>query len=72
MFTGTYTALVTPFKGGNIDEVALASGPLNFNNPEGFENGFGDWYADGGIWETGKPLLGPPSAKSGNNSMTGR
>src|SRR6516162_3740547 len=23
MFTGTYTAIVTPFKGGNIDEVAL-------------------------------------------------
>jgi len=35
--------------GWYLDEIQVITGPLTFNNPETWENGIGDWYADGGI-----------------------
>jgi hypothetical protein len=34
-------------------------------NPEGFEGGWGDWYADNGVWEIGRPTSGPGGAHGG-------
>ena len=32
----------------------------------GFEEGWGDWYADNGVWEIGTPTAGPGAAHSGS------
>jgi uncharacterized repeat protein (TIGR01451 family) len=51
--------------GWYIDEVAVVTGALVFNNPEGWEQGIGDWSAERGTWEIGKPASG--TAYSGIN-----
>src|SRR6185436_15781785 len=38
-----------------IDEAALETGAMVLNSPEGFENGFGDWSVEGGVWQVGVP-----------------
>jgi len=53
--------------GWYIDDVSLISGPLHYNNPETWESGLGDWYADRGTWEIGAPTSGPGGAYSGQN-----
>ncbi|MFC2103385.1 choice-of-anchor J domain-containing protein [Bacteroidota bacterium] len=53
--------------GWYIDEISVITGPLNFNNPEGWESGLGDWYADRGTWEIGAPTSGPGGAYTGQN-----
>src|ERR1019366_2633488 len=53
--------------GWYLDDVALITGTPVLNNPEGFENGIGDWYAESGIWQVGVPTSGPGSAHSGTN-----
>ena len=42
-------------------------GPYVFNNPEGFELGFGDWSVDAGSWEVGIPNSGPNSSYNEQN-----
>ena len=54
--------------GWYVDEVTLVTGPfapLTPNVAESFEGGLGDWYVDGGTWETGTPTSGPNAAHSG-------
>jgi len=41
--------------GWYVDDVALVTGTPVFNNPEGFEGGIGDWYAENGTWQVGTP-----------------
>ena len=53
--------------GWYIDDISLVTGPDIFNNPESFENGIGDWYAQAGTWEVGNPTSGPGSPNSGSN-----
>jgi len=53
--------------GWYIDDVALITGSIVFNNPENFESGIGDWAAERGTWEVGKPTVGPSSAYSPPN-----
>ena len=55
--------------GWYVDDVALVTGTPVFNNPEGFEAGMGDWSAESGTWEVGKPSSGPASAHSGTNCV---
>jgi bacillopeptidase F (M6 metalloprotease family) len=50
--------------GWYIDDISLVTGPIVFNNPEGWENGLGDWSAESGTWEVGIPISGPGSAKN--------
>ena len=51
--------------GWYIDDVRLVTGPYQFNNPEGFESGWGDWSTEGGSWEVGTPTAGPGKAHTG-------
>lgn len=53
--------------GWYIDEVAVITSPLQFHNPETWESGLGDWYADFGFWEVGKPTAGPHNIYQGQN-----
>ncbi|GEM_PF-1410424 len=53
--------------GWYIDEIALVQGPIVFRNPENFEFGIGDWAAERGTWEVGKPTAGPDTAYSPPN-----
>ena len=53
--------------GWYIDEVEIVTGPLVYNNPEGFEGGLGDWSSERGTWQVGVPTSGPGNAFSGNN-----
>ena len=48
--------------GWYLDDVRLETGPMTFNSPEGFESGFGDWSAEGGVWQVGAPDSGPAAA----------
>ena len=54
-------------KGWLVDEVEIWKGVPQFNNPEDFEIGWGDWYAENGVWQIGVPTSGPGSAHSGTN-----
>ncbi len=56
--------------GWYIDDASLITGPYIFNNPESFEDGFGDWYVDGGTWGVGVPTSGPNSAHSGQKCVS--
>ena len=51
--------------GWYIDDVSITAGTPEFNNPENFESGIGDWNADNGLWEFGIPTVGPDSTHSG-------
>lgn len=53
--------------GWYVDDISITQGPLTINNPEGFEEGIGEWGAENGLWEVGKPTVGPSSAHSGQN-----
>jgi len=48
-------------------DCGLLTGTPVFNNPEGFENGLGDWYAESGVWQVGVPTSGPGAAHTGTN-----
>ena len=51
--------------GWYIDDIAVITGPIVYNNPETWELGIGDWYADRGTWEVGTPTSGPGKAYNG-------
>lgn len=53
--------------GWYIDDISVITGPVFYNNPETWEFGLGDWYADRGTWEIGAPTSGPGGAYSGQN-----
>ena len=59
---GTYAVRVSNLAGVILSSNAtLTSRNPVWNNPENFENGWGDWYADNGVWEIGIPTYGPPT-----------
>lgn len=64
---GGFSPGVSP--GWYVDDLALVSGVPAFTMPESFENGWGDWSAENGVWEIGKPTSGPNVAKSGLNCL---
>ena len=53
--------------GWYIDDVAVVSGSIIFNNAESFELGLGDWSVTQGSWEVGPPTSGPGNAHAGLN-----
>lgn len=54
--------------GWYIDEAQILTGPEVMNNPETFDSGVGDWTGDlAGIWQIGRPVVGPGAARSGAN-----
>lgn len=53
--------------GWYVDDVSVIVGQYEFNNPEGFENGIGDWGSQSGSWEVGTPSSDPDSAFNGSN-----
>ncbi len=55
----------TTSSGWYIDNITIKVGNFPYNNPEGWENGIGYWWADRGVWEAGAPTSGPDSAYSG-------
>ncbi len=55
--------------GWYVDDIAIITGPIVYNNPESWEMGLGDWYGDRGTWEVGEPTSGPGSAYSGQNCV---
>jgi len=61
-----YANCAAAYAGWFIDDVEVVSGPYQMANPEGFENGLGDWAADRGNWQVGHPIGGPGRAHSGN------
>ena len=58
--------------GWYIDDIAIITGPIVFNNPENFETGIGDWAVDKGTWEIGEPTAGPDSSFSPPNCAATR
>jgi bacillopeptidase F (M6 metalloprotease family) len=48
-----------------IDDFRLETIPMEFDGREEFENGFGDWSVEGGIWQIGMPNVGPEAPFSG-------
>ncbi|NIA30301.1 MAG: T9SS type A sorting domain-containing protein [Actinobacteria bacterium] len=65
-YNGTYTHTSA---GWYIDDVTIITGPIIFNSREGWEGGIGDWSAERGTWQIGKPTTGPNSAYSGKNCL---
>src|ERR1035438_10104869 len=59
--------------GWYVDDVALVTGTPVFNNPEGFEGGIGDWYAETGTWQVGTPTKagGAPKNSLGFQTHSG-
>ena len=62
----------TVSSGWYVDDVAVITGSIIFNNPETWELGLGDWYGDRGTWEVGEPTSGPNSAHNGQNCAATR
>jgi hypothetical protein len=60
-------------QGWYVDDVSLVTGTPVFNNPEGFEGGIGDWYAETGSWQVGQPTKtgGPATNSAGSQAHTG-
>src|SRR5262249_34225155 len=53
-----------------VDNVELVTGPISSfspNVPVSFENGFGDWWVNNGVWQVGTPTTGPGAAFGGTN-----
>jgi len=59
--------------GWYVDDVSLITGTPVLNNLEGFEVGFGDWYAEPGIWQVGSPTKsgGPATNSLGSQAYAG-
>ena len=53
--------------GWYIDEVEIWRGVPQMPALEGFEDGWGDWHADRGVWQVGNPTSGPGSAHEGTS-----
>ena len=53
--------------GWYIDNISISVGVITFNNPENWNFGIGDWWADNGVWQVGEPTTGPGSSLSGQN-----
>lgn len=49
-----------------LDNVRIETGPSTVASPEGFEGGFGDWSAEGGVWQ-----IGTPTAVTGPTAFAG-
>ena len=58
--------------GWYIDDIALVTEPIIYNNPENWEMGQSDWYSDRGTWEVGVPTSGPGGAHMGLNCAATR
>jgi hypothetical protein len=54
-----------PDVGWYVDDISLITGTPVLNNPEGFETGIGDWYADQGIWQVGSATKTGGATKDG-------
>jgi hypothetical protein len=52
--------------GWYLDEVELWKGVPDMPVLEGFENGWGDWSTDNGMWQIGAPTSGPNGAHEGS------
>lgn len=63
-FVSTYRVEAT---GWYIDDLSIKKIPVLYAHNENFENGLKDWYCDNGLWQVGKPTVGPPTAFSGEN-----
>jgi|GEM_PF-1358121 len=50
--------------GWYIDEVEILRKPSRFSGD--FETGWGDWFADNGVWYVGAPTEGPAACHTGN------
>ncbi len=59
--------------GWYVDDIAVITGALVFNNPEGWEHGIGDWYAETGTWQVGTPTKssGAPADVAGAQAHSG-
>lgn len=57
--------------GWYVNEVTVETGAFAICAPEGFENGWGDWTADFGVWEIGAPTSGPPTNNLGARAYSG-
>ena len=55
--------------GWYVDDVAVEHGPIVFRNPDDFELGLGDWWAQSGMWQLGVPTAGPSAAYSGDSCV---
>lgn len=62
-FKSNTDANVAP--GWYLDDVELVTGRPEWNNPEYFSAGLGDWNVERGDWEVGVPTGGPGRAYSG-------
>ena len=49
--------------GWYVDSVQLVQFTPTFSGD--FDSGWGDWYADNGVWQVGAPSVGPPSCYQG-------
>ena len=49
--------------GWYVDSVQLVQFTPMFGGD--FDSGWGDWYADNGVWQVGAPTVGPPSCYQG-------
>jgi len=56
-----------------VDDISVITGIPVFNNPEGFEAGIGDWYAEQGTWQVGSPAktAGAPTNLLGSQTYVG-
>src|SRR5262249_3218696 len=51
--------------GWYLDDIEIVRQISQFDGT--FEAGWGDWFADNGVWEVGQPtVVGPPACHSGN------
>jgi hypothetical protein len=59
--------------GWYVDDISVITGTPVFNNPEGFEAGIGDWYAEQGTWQVGSPEKsgGAPTNSLGAQAHSG-
>lgn len=75
LFTSATTGgVVDPTRvgpGWYIDDMRVVTGPHEFNNPEGFENGWAGFHVEGGSWELGTPAqgVGPGQAHTGTQCV---
>ena len=71
-FAGSEIEIAFHFSGGGgngwyIDDISVELSRRTLSSFEDFETGIGDWYADGGVWQVGRPTFGLRAAYSGQN-----